>query len=464
MKKFSKFLFLFALAFTFVLVGCSAGLSMPTQNARVYGNGGSVVQKGEYIYFANAFTPHSSLSDGSVKTSDSQFGIYRTKLTSENNAEIGFDENGFAKNVELVSSKLAGFESLGMYIVGDYLFFASPNTQKTSSNQNRYDLVTFFSIKLDGTNFKELYTTFSGESTLPAALAKVEWKIYTAENQNYLVTVEGSKIIRHTINGNSLQAKTVLADDVNKTILPKEIATDFDKDIYYVANFSQEDTDNGATGTILKSVNLVSKETVVLSSVYGETIEVVANSNSRMFYTVKSSNNTKEGLYVLGQTTSALKIASTTSRTSLMFMGEGKPLVFVSGSKVYVQNLVRNNMPEVANFDFEVLIDSSATILFVDGDYVYYTNGSALMRISYQTKQPQTIISAEFDASNVDFDGNYVYAFKTLENAESSVKYLHRVKVLTVETSEEASFDVVGFVLEADKKAVIEANKNEEDK
>ncbi len=464
MKRLSKYLFLFVLGFAFILVGCGSNLKMPSKDAIVYGNGGNVVQKGEYLYFANAFTSYSTLSDSAVKNGDKEFGIYRTKLTSENNVEIAFDENGFAKDVEAVSSKLAGFESLGMYIVGEHLFFASPNMHKTASNQNRYDFISFFSIKLDGSGLKELYTTFSNESSLPSSISQVKWKIYNVGQSNYLLTIENDKIVRHTISGNSLKDKTVLAEDVKDALLPETIVKTFDEQIHFIADFSKEQSEEfGYSGTILKSVNMVSKETKTLNEVNGETIALVAHQASKVFYTIKSADSVKEGLYVLGQTSSSLKIANTTSRTNFFYMGEDKPLVFTSNSKVFIQNLTRDNLPDVANFDFEELIDSNVTVLFVSGDYVYYTNGSGLMRISYKNKESQTIISEQFEANSIDFDGKYVYAYKNLNEAESTTKYLHRVKVSTVETSEIAKFEVIGYVLENDKEAIIEAQKDQDE-
>ena len=82
--------------------------------------------------------------------------------------------------------------------------------------------------------------------------------------------------------------------------------------------------------------------------------------------------------------------------------------------------------------------------------------------LKYKNKQTQNIISGEFENSIVDFDGTYVYVFKTLENSETTTKYLQRVNANSVETSQKAKFETVASVLEKDQKAIIKAKEEAE--
>jgi hypothetical protein len=456
MKKVSRYVVLMVISLAFILTGCGGGIVMPKADAKVYGNGGTVVQKGEYLYFTNAYTPYSSLeSEVSNGESNKEFGIYRVKLSSINNATVDYNENGFAENVEKITPTLSGFENSGLYIVGDYLFFASPNMHKTSKNENKFDYITLFSIKLNGSGLKELYTTKSSEN--------VKWKVYEISDKNYLVTVEGDKVIRHEISKNKLVNKTVLVEDAKSVMLPENIISDFDKDIYYIKDFTQEQKEElFLSGDVFEKVNLVSAQKTIINQVSGQTTSLLMFENSRLVYKNVNSISGEEGIYVLGQASNAMRISYLPEgKTNFFFMGDEKPLIYKSNSKVWMHFLTLENKTDQPNNDPEVLIDQDATVHFVVGDYVYYSAGEKLNRISYTNKEVQNIIEGTVESKNIDFDGRYIYLYKTLDKAESQTNYLNRVDTFSVETSKEAKFEVIGFVLDKDVEAVIKAIEEE---
>lgn len=438
MKKVLSALVLIILSFAFVLVGCASGLELPPSNASVKGNGGFVVQKGEYIYFANAYTGYATLASD-VSNSDKQYNIYRVKVSDYTNAIVAFDEDGFAKGVELIASKVAGFENSGFYIVGDFLYFASPNTHKTNRNENRFDLVTIFSVKLDGSSQKELYTT--------SDYTNGDWSVLQIGNKAYLLTVENDKIIRQEVKNGKISGKTTLADDVLSAKLVREVTSDFDKKIYYTTNLDKERTELGFSGNVLKNVDIESGKVTKYSNSTGETITILKQQNSKLFYTVLATGSVTK-LYVKSASGADRKISDWTDATKLFFLGynndsSAKPVVFVSQSKLVMQTF--------DSMELTVLVNENVTPLFTSGDYVYYSTSTGISRISYKTKVAEVIATATFQSGVFDFDGRYIYVFKTVEESESTTKYIHRIDTFTFEQNGSQEIKPIAFVLEDDK-------------
>lgn len=438
MKKILSVLVLMVLAFAFLLVGCSGGLDMPAANALVKGNGGFVVQKGEYIYFANAYTGYATLGTG-VSNSNKQYNLYRVKASDYTNGVVSYDEDGWAKNVELIASRVVGFENSGFYIVGNYLYFASPNTHKTNLNENKFDLVTIYSVKLDGSSLKELYTT--------ADYTNGDWSVLSVGSKAYLLTVEKDKIIRHNVKDGSLSNKTVIASDVVSAKLVDEISSDFDKKVYFTTNLDKERTELGLTGNVLKSVDIESGVVTAYSNMAGETIAILQQQHGKLFYTVKTANSATK-LYVKSASGADAKISDWTDATKVFFLGyendlSNKPIVFVSQSKLVMQTF--DSMQPT------VLVDEDVTPLFTSGDYVYYSTSTGISRVNYKTNVAQLVLNADFQSGVYDFDGRYIYAFKTIADSQSTTKYIHRIDTFTFEQNGIGEAKPISFVLESDK-------------
>ncbi len=175
LKKIFKNKFMFILAFIFafstILFACNA-ISLsggPNVTDTVYGNGGSAVVKGDYLYFANAYIDYADLTsvNDNKYDSDSEFtiyGIYRTKLNAE--GKVVLNDDGVPQNVEILSYNIGGYSYSGLYICGDYLYYSTPYTGSTSgsSSSTVTGLVRFDRIKLNGTGHQELYKTTSYSS------------------------------------------------------------------------------------------------------------------------------------------------------------------------------------------------------------------------------------------------------------------------------------------------------------
>ena len=430
MKKIWTILGCLLLSFCFLLAGCS-GLEMPANDAKVYGNGGTVVQKGDYVYFANAYTGYSSLSDNvsNKKGESGLYSLYRVKV-SDTNGTLDLDEQGNVKNAEVVVEKVVGFEYSNLYIVGDYLYFSSPNMHKTSANEHKFELISIFRVKLDGSGLKELYTTetYSGD-----------WAIYEINDVNYVVTYEGSEIVRHTINKKAkLEDKVVLADNVTKAVLPQGKNYANDNKIFFTTALSETDKTLGLTGNILKSVDIESKNVKTLSN-NGDTIEIMAYNFGNLIYNVKNLTDDK---YVWANdfngNAQRLTYWQVTDAFVASVMNQGLKLIYTYEDNVVIQNF--------GSYQTSVLIEGKATIINIDEDYVYYTLDNKISRISLVDNTTVEIYENSSMADVYDFDGRYIYLFVPTQNSTTNIKYMHRIDTFALEQEVEVSAQPMGEI------------------
>lgn len=317
----------------------------PDKNYAVTSNGGMVVQKGDFIYFINGYKSvvdldgknnvwgkvekggiyYAKLTEGkSVQVSD-YYGQYITYDNSENNL---FDEefSGFVTEnrtykdendeeqtkqqiaVKPVVSKLitnGGYENGGLYIIDDYIYYATPTTKKNKKGEVQYNLVDFFRTRIDGKGTQYLYTSKD-------ANAKPVYGYYKYNDSVYAVFYEPSqqKIYSVQITKNKVKKPVVLAEKVTSAILPQKsvyyegISQDMPEDYIYYTRDIDIKTDTESEGNILERVRpngserkkILSGVDIILDKVY----------NGHLFYYVdgfKSSANkhyfakdlTKEG-------------------------------------------------------------------------------------------------------------------------------------------------------------------------
>ena len=439
MKKFYALLSLILLSFCFILTGCKDGLPMPKSDAIVVGNSGFVAQKGEYIYFANAYTGYNTLNSGVTNKEGDvvEYGLYRVKVKDIQTKEIEFDENGYAKNVETVVSKVVGFENSNFYIVGDYLYFSSPSMHKNSSNETMYDLISIFRVKLDGTGLKEVYYTRNATNG--------DFAIFNFDGKDYLITVEGEEVIKHELTKSGVDNKKVLVSDLTSTILVDEIKKESDKKLVYLTKRSQADIDAGVVGNVMKSVNLQTGQVEVLSDNVGETITLVSRKNGALIYSKNDSQgNTYH--YVKDFDSQDKKIISISGVSNAVYLDSNLPIVFKYQNKLVMQ--------QQNSIKIEVLVDENVTILFTNGNYVYYSNSTGIGRANTTTKQSEMIAEVTgFQANAFDFDGRYIYFFNTTSNDTTKTKYIQRIDTYLFEQSQTiVSPEVFANLLEDDKK------------
>ena len=165
----------------------------PKADARVYGNGGLAVTKGDYLYFLNGYRTYADVSKTEKKLSNHENvvrgAIYRTKLSATGDLTVDEDGNIVAGSVERVIDKIACFENGGLYIVGNYIYYATPNTQDDRSGKLLNNYVDYCRANLSDPSDREVLYTSDGE------VSEGEWHVYGDAGDIYLVIKSKDKVV-----------------------------------------------------------------------------------------------------------------------------------------------------------------------------------------------------------------------------------------------------------------------------
>ena len=420
MKRFiSCALALCLMVVGFLFAGCGSGEIVlnggPAYTDKIYGNGGFIVTKGDYVYFTDSYIKSSSL--GSSITNELgtviETGLYRAKMTTEIISDV---ETPVLTEVKLMVSKTVGFENSGLYIFKDKIYFASPTTDKDSSGV-RYDLITFYSCNLDGSNLQKFYQTeeFSGGKF---SMTMINEKVY-------LLIYTGSDIIKVDENGNS----TTIASDVTGAILPQR-TTVFESSenpsaiecfVYYTVD--KENQGSIKMGNILYKAEIeTGKVTELLNE---ERISVTLNSlvSGRIFYT-------RNNLFAEGSI-SDFNIYSNTLDGKTFYASEVKhfdedaidyiALGEFEGNNLGFAYLSADEKIIIKNLDNSagsVLVTSATKIICSRNGYLYYVASSAIYRISLteadaSAEKISGTLTIKTDYFDIDEDFFYFFAEDT---------------------------------------------------
>ncbi len=473
-----SFCFLAVTVFTFA--GCGTGLSAfkdnPTANEVVSGNGSLAVTKGDYLYFVNGFTGYSSVGDTNYDGKITYPALYRIKLDSkghpvekepkydEDGEEI-FDGSNALQNVEIMVQKVVGFEYMGIYIFGDYLYYTSPYNGKDKNLEVLSSQVDFFRIKLNRSGGSELlYTTENAGSS-------VQYSMIEADNQVHMLILDSQKLVDISYNEANQKAVKVVSDKVTSIAFPQitasnQIVSDFNKDIYYTRNLKEADGTSVTQGNVLCKYNLVERENS--DSIFADnnsTITLKKVSEDRLFYEKTDKLETSASFYSVFNYTEiggASENRICNSYSDYMWTSSGNSTVIVNDASN--GSLLLVNYPECPTV---TLYDGSATIISVQGDFVYFTDSSdsSIKRINYvqfakfvkgeNTTMPtvQTVNTSGVNVKTgqVNFlcvNNNSIYYLKSYSSGNH---YLHMIDLMVVDEERGEFYDhFIGVLQEAD--------------
>lgn len=442
------------------LVGCAVNKDIPASNAPVTGNGGLAVQKGDYLYFVNGYTSVNDMVEGDNKGGNQYSAIYRTKL-GENNTLI-YNEDGELENCELIIDKVCGFEKTALYIFGDYIYYASPNTEKVASGDTtvaNFKLTDFYKAKLDGTGRTLLYKTNLASDSTKFAFYKVN-----DVDDVYLALFDGTKLV--FVNCSN-KASTIVCENASSVALPKYDIYNADNNqiskgasnVYYTRSGTEEE--DLATGNVICYASIgENAEHIITSGVY--TYTVISANNEALAYTKKRSYDANANNYVilykynaqnqlvLDVQNAGVQLDSTAHSSILLTTFEnGIPTGIIATNSS--NKLVYIKLNAQAEKSYIVLnTEKSLTALSVSGNYVYaYDDGNNLYQINYKSAEPiikilvdmslsteeEPINTPYFSATkNFTVCGSYVYYFATYEGDDATGYYLNRVSTVNQET------------------------------
>lgn len=425
MKKFLK-LFCFMFCFALLLTGCATVSNIKNKSKELIYNGGSVVRVGDYLYFANNIDSASENLDSNkdYKKLASTANLKRVNL-SELKAK---NENTSVKNSETVHEEFVGYENTNMFVLGNYIYYSTPNLHKDKSNNNHFDYTTIYRCKLNGDNNKEIYTTSSVISRMD---------IMKADGEYYIVMVDSeSNILRMKI-GN----KVGKAEKIAKKVTTYAIAEDNQKNngyIYYTKDYSGQD---GLSGSYVYRVNIASgKDKLIYNGVSGSkgaTIKFTGRQNDVVFYTYTNKSGTENYYVDLSKTSFTSSILS---KDNLFYASasEISDVRAITGNKLYKgytfvidSNLMYKNVrtDEVENISTTLSENySDFKILFVDECKIFFNSvaNNAFYYYDVTTKEVTEIVkmsSSIYADAIYGYDGTNLYYYAQIvdEDAEATV-------------------------------------------
>ena len=247
MLKKGKKVLLLILAFALVLAmlaGCSGGWtgtqvkydeSNGGKGGTVSSNGGFVVQKGEgdnaWFYFINGVEEN---------TADNTYGdVVKGSLMR---ISAGDMESGSYENAVIVVPELfvAGDYTAGVYIYGDSVYYATPNTIRNLDGEVESDYLNFRSANLDGSAMTDYYVQVSSNTT------EYRYVQDEASGDVYLLYIDATNTEIHSYNTRT---------GVNTVLAAGYTSAEFDDSdpenpvVYYTMPVTTPDTYTASSGT-----------------------------------------------------------------------------------------------------------------------------------------------------------------------------------------------------------------------
>lgn len=442
--------------------------SSPVEN-----NGSFVVKQGNYIYFVNAYVG----ADAENKFGKQEKScLYRAELDDNGNIIEGSRVALVNKNIYSTSTKS------GIYVRGNWIYFASPNTDKTKSGEVNTKYLDFFRVSLDGKKTELLYT-----------IANRSADFFVTDNS--LLVLDGGALKKIDLNKKSLgkinNKKNYVEVRSNVSSLQPIVANGaFSGMALMVSNAADSDSWKKfntlsviyADGTIKDVITDNSFGGNADSYLYNATVSVkdyVVKDDKITVYYTKTDKDSKVQLcaYMFGTDFSfdsknevlLMKDASSSNVAAVKGIDEKSAFVTVS-SAPYLKQVGYDkegkynepqNVPATAKKP-ESQLQRQITIRDVRDGYVFYTDASsakALFRYKYDTEDLHNEeLVAEFNLSSSWFApvilGDYMYFL------DGTKEYTYRVKLQTGDIVKPETKDmVVGKMTADDYKAVFESEK-----
>lgn len=419
------------------LVGCGqAKIAAPGKTDAVVGNGSFAVTKGDYLYFTNGFM---SLSDITLSNRNNKFvkgALYVTKLVD---GELQVDEDGVLNNYEIITTKIAGYENSQLYIFGDYLYFVTPNTDKTITGGLDTGIAVFCRIKLDKSSDLQRVTATKGEDS------GYQFEFYHKDSVTYLLIFEDSKLYRVEC-GKKIGKKTLVAENVASVAMPKrdnyaEQAKLYDK-IYFTASLTEDEAKEHSGGNKICAYNIAENKISSPLRIGNATYSVINVVNNFLYFTYTDSEITTAYLYRVELD----KIASDATPTQLGYVEYKSYFIFennlvgcdkILGINDSTVHLITPNV-KIPN----VILSDNAEVLFIKNSEIFYRTSSNIVKYDVKSQISTNLLNlSDYDILtkdkndklkiSVDSDGRFLYFNVLLTNKNGTSYYLHRLDMHT---------------------------------
>lgn len=209
------------------LAACGEKFTPPTGGPAatddVVSNGGFAVKKGEYVYFINGVESY---------TADNTYGSpVRGALMRIKETDVEAKKN--TAETVIPSLMVAGDYDAGIFIYGDRIYYATPNTQRDTTGSMQVGYLDFKSAKLDGTDIKSYFRLEN--NTTPYRIVEVKDTVYimyvtNGDLYSYNTAKKEKTLLVDNVGNNYVFNKTDKGDATVYYTMGVTLNADSDKD------------------------------------------------------------------------------------------------------------------------------------------------------------------------------------------------------------------------------------------
>lgn len=415
MKKFFK-LFICAclcvVSLTFTACGKKSKIEAPSGDAPVYSNGGIVVQKGDFIYYANGYKSVDTVKKSDLNRKYGLGGLYVTKTDSSR------DKYGSLNYNNRLSSKLSSFEATDLNIFGNYMYYTTINTEETKKGGLQTKHLEIYRVKLNSTGSERVYR--SGINFKDTEGKRVVDFNYSENNGTVYITIFENGKLKRISCGSSISGASTVATNVlsYKTEGSKTYFVKVNDDDKYELNIY-----NAVSNKIETKLAMDKNDTI--SSIFDvkfNNVYFYATFNdvgSEYLYRMPIENIVNKDSI----RTTAVKLTATSYTSVYLLDNYTDGILVLSSSKVEIIDEVN----PLDNIELQSNMPTDATIMKIDGGFVYYYKGKDIKRWNYIDDTVETIYTEENTICAYAFDivGDYLYYYTTVKSND----YLFRVSI-----------------------------------
>lgn len=213
---------------TFMFVGCGESVK-PLDNVSgevLSGNGSFAVEKGDYVYFINGIEE---------VTKENKFGeVEKAQLVRVKTSELS---NPKTAKIETVIPKLfiTASYTTGVYIYGDYVYFATPSDRKDKQSNVLNDQTLFYRFNLKTGKADSKHIAIATDNT-------TEYRFVESNGTVYLMFVNSEKVDDSTTNKTLVVYNADTREEVMTSFVYKEmLMAEDNSNSVYLTKFGRDE-------------------------------------------------------------------------------------------------------------------------------------------------------------------------------------------------------------------------------
>lgn len=408
-----------------LLAGCATVGNIKNSSNELIYNGNAAVMVDGHLYYGNAFADITTFSsDSDYKKSAKLSYLARLNTSIDLAAE---NKNFCPENVETVSKKVSGYSNSFMFVLGNYVYYATPNREEIETEEgvsNQYGYTTLYRSKLNGDGLTKIYTT-DGE------VSQIE--VLKHNSKYYIVIFANSKLTKIEI-GKKVGKVETIADGVLSVAMPETYqkddagsSLDFNGYIYYTTARKVDGYDS-ASGTQFNKVLLTGdkgegmKATTDSISFVGREKDIVFLSKDGQTYTVDVSNNNSKSVFTESSYSTKFYTSSITEIETAASENLTYGYLFKSSQTLMYKKTGEAAKKLVFNDKSGTEI-SSYKVVASDGMVKYIATTTSIYRADLtQVDQDGKVVcdtvvtmTGIHDGSVCAYDGKYIYFYAQLQ-------------------------------------------------